>query len=126
MRQTMLAGRVYANKKKTRRETFSAEMDQVIPWSKLCALTEPHYLRPTKTRGGRVPLPLIIKLRICCLQQIYDLSDPGTEEALHDPESMRRSVGIELDEDAVSDESTILHFRRLLATAIGWSLQRSY
>ena len=115
MKQTTFAGLAYANKKKqTRREKFLAEMDQVIPWSDLCALIEPHYPKPTKTRGGRVPLPLMTKLRIYCLQQFYDLSDPGAEEALYDSESMRRFAGIELGEDAVPDESTILQFRRLL------------
>ena len=115
MKQTTFAGLAYTHKKKqTRREKFLAEMDQVIPWADLCALIEPHYPKPTKTRGGRVPLPLMTKLRIYCLQQFYDLSDPGAEEALYDSESMRRFAGIELGEDAVPDESTILQFRRLL------------
>lgn len=29
--------------KKTRREQFLAEMEQVVPWGRLCALIEPHY-----------------------------------------------------------------------------------
>ena len=111
MKQTTFAGLAYSQKKKqTRREKFLTEMDQVIPWDDLCALIEPHHPKPTKTREGRVPLPLITKLRIYCLQQFYDLSDPGAEEALYDSESMRRFAGIELGEDAVPDESTILQF----------------
>lgn len=35
-------------------------------------------------------MPLLTKLRVYCLQQFYDLSDPGAEEALYDSESMRR------------------------------------
>ena len=35
-------------------------------------------------------------------------------DALYDSESMRRFAGIELIEDAVPDESTILRFRHLL------------
>ncbi|EAQ96134.2 hypothetical protein KT71_18751 [Congregibacter litoralis KT71] len=85
MKQTTFAGLAYSQKKKqTRREKFLTEMNQVIPWDDLCALIEPHYPKPTKTRGGRVPLPLMTKLRIYCLQQFYDLSDPGAEEALYD------------------------------------------
>jgi IS5 family transposase len=53
-------------------------------------------------------------LRIYCLQQWYGLSDPGVEEALYDMESMRRFVGLELGEDAIPDETTILNFRHLL------------
>ena len=29
--------------KKTRRAEFLEEMEQVVPWGKLCALIEPHY-----------------------------------------------------------------------------------
>jgi transposase, IS5 family len=53
-------------------------------------------------------------LRIYCLQQWYGLSDPGVEEALYDMESMRRFAGLELGEDAIPDETTILNFRHLL------------
>ena len=31
------------HRKATRRDVFLAEMDQVVPWSALCALIEPHY-----------------------------------------------------------------------------------
>lgn len=31
------------NRKRTRREVFLAEMDQVVPWKALLALIEPHY-----------------------------------------------------------------------------------
>ncbi|MBO9869297.1 IS5/IS1182 family transposase, partial [Xanthomonas phaseoli pv. dieffenbachiae] len=30
-------------RKRTRREVFLAEMDQVVPWKDLLALIEPHY-----------------------------------------------------------------------------------
>jgi len=55
-------------------------------------------------------------LRVYCLQQWYGLSDPGMEEALYDMESMRRFAGIELNDEAVPDETSILNFRRLLET----------
>jgi hypothetical protein len=31
------------SRKRTRREVFLAEMDQVVPWKALLALIEPHY-----------------------------------------------------------------------------------
>jgi len=42
--------------KQTRRERFLAEMDAVIPWSRLVSLIEPHYPKPGRVRGleGRV------------------------------------------------------------------------
>ena len=53
-------------------------------------------------------------LRIYCLQQWYNLSDPGAEEALYDIQSMRAFAGLELGCDAIPDETTILNFRHLL------------
>jgi IS5 family transposase len=75
------------------------------------SLIEPHY---PKAGNGRQPMPLATMLRIYFLQQWFDLSDPAAEDALYDIESMRRFCGIELGEDAVPDETTILNFRRLL------------
>jgi transposase, IS5 family len=53
-------------------------------------------------------------LRIYLLQHWFDLSDPAPEDAIYDSGSMRRFVGIELGEDKVPDESSILNFRHLL------------
>ena len=59
-------------------------------------------------------MPLERMLRIYCMQQWFNLSDPQAEDALYDMESMRRFAGIELAEDAIPDETTILNFRHLL------------
>lgn len=41
----------YAGKRKqTRRERFLAEMDQVVPWTGLVALIEPHYPKAGASR----------------------------------------------------------------------------
>ena len=53
-------------------------------------------------------------LRIYCLQQWYALSDPMAEESLYDSDAMRRFVGLELGDDRIPDETTILNFRHLL------------
>lgn len=112
MKQTTFAGMAYEAKKKvTRREQFLAEMDCVTPWGCLLALIEPYY---PKAGGGRQPMPLPVMLRVYFLQQWYALSDPAMEEALYDSEAMRRFAGIELIDNAVPDETTILNFRHLL------------
>ncbi len=54
-------------RKKTRRELFLNEMDQVEPWRRLLALIAPHY--PLTGRRGRQPYPLATMLRIPFLQQ---------------------------------------------------------
>lgn len=68
--------------KRTRREVFLAEMDQVVPWKDLLALIRPHY--PKSGQPGRQPYPLETMLRIHFLQQWYALSDPAMEEALYE------------------------------------------
>jgi transposase, IS5 family len=100
-------------KKQTRREMFLAEMDVVVPWGRLLALIEPHYPK-TGPKGGRPPMPLGTMLRVYFLQNWYALSDPMAEETLYDSEAMRRFAGIELGDDRIPDETTILNFRHLL------------
>ena len=102
-----------AKKKRTKRDVFLAEMSAVVPWGVLAALIEPHYPK-LGAKGGRRPFPLPVMLRIYCLQQWYNLSDPGAEEALYDIQSMRAFAGLELSRDAIPDETTILNFRHLL------------
>jgi len=110
--QRTLASVAYETKGKvTRRERFLGEMDAVIPWTTLLALVAPHYAVPGR---GRRPLPLETMLRVYFLQQWFDLSDPQAEDMLYDSESMRRFARVELGEDTVPDESTILRFRHLL------------
>jgi IS5 family transposase len=53
-------------------------------------------------------------LRIYFMQNWFNLSDPQAEDSLYDMESMRRFAGIELAEEDIPDESTILRFRHLL------------
>jgi IS5 family transposase len=63
---------------------------------------------------GRPRPPLERMLRIYFMQQWFNLSDPGMEDALYDSESMRRFAGIDPGADLVPDESRILRFRHLL------------
>jgi IS5 family transposase len=113
MKQTTFASLAFERKKKqTRRERFLMEMDAVVPWTALLAVIEPHY--PTSGRRGRPPMTLATMLRIYFLQQWYALSDPAMEEALYEIESMRCFAGLELADDALPAETTILKFRHLL------------
>src|ERR1017187_1319568 len=97
--------------KKTRRTEFLEEMEQVVPWRKLCALIEPHY---PKAGNGRPPVGVERMLRMYFLQQWFNLSDPAVEEALYDSVVMRDFVGIDLGREPVPDETTICKFRHLL------------
>jgi IS5 family transposase len=53
-------------------------------------------------------------LRLHCLQQWFNLSDPAVEEALYDSRAMRQFVGIDLGREPVPDETTSCKFRHLL------------
>ena len=97
----------------TRRAAFLAEMERVVPWPALCALIEPHYPKPG---NGRPPIGVERMLRLYFLQQWFNLSDPGVEEALYDSQAMRRFVGIDLGHEPVPDETTVYRFRHLLET----------
>ncbi|MEK9134132.1 MAG: IS5 family transposase [Pseudomonadota bacterium] len=97
--------------KRTRREVFLAEMNDVVPWADLCALIEPVY---PKAGDGRPPLGLERMLRIYFLQQWFNLSDPAAEEALYDSAAMRQFADIDLGREPAPDETTICKFRHLL------------
>ena len=97
--------------KTTRRSRFLEEMDRVVPWLALCQEVEAYYPKAGK---GRRPVGLERMLRIYFLQQWFDLSDPGVEEALYDSLSMRSFVGIDLGREPVPDETTVCKFRHLL------------
>lgn len=112
MKQLSFASATYAYKKvTTKREKFLKEMEQVIPWQRWLDIVEPHY---PKAGNGRPPMPMGVMLRVYCLQQWYALSDPAAEEALYDIECMRTFAQLELGEEAIPDETTILNFRRLI------------
>ena len=91
IKQTTFASLAFDRKtKQTRRERLLAEMETVVPWAALLAVIEPHY--PTTGRRG----------------------PPAMEDALHEIESMRRFTGLDLTDDVMPDETTILKFRHLL------------
>jgi hypothetical protein len=97
--------------RKNRREMFLEEMELVVPWAELQALIEPHY---AKAGNGRQPVGLAIMLRIYFLQQWFNLSDPGVEEALYESSVLLRFVGVDLGRAAAPDKTTICRFRHLL------------
>ncbi len=112
MRTISFASLAYENKKKkTRRERFLEEMNQVIPWEELLQIVNKYY---PVAGNGRHPMPMERMLRIYFMQQWYGLSDPAMEDALYDIESMRRFADINIEVDVIPDETTILNFRHLL------------
>ena len=96
---------------KSRRELFFNETEFVIPWAELQALVEPHY---PKAGNGRRPVRLSIMLRTYFMQQWFDLSDPGVEEAFYESATLRRFAGVNLGVAPTPGETTVLRSRHLL------------
>ncbi len=111
MSQISFSDAEYAGKrKKTRREVFLEEMEQVVPWKALLKVIEPHY--PVAGRGRR-PYPIESMLRVHLMQNWFALSDPAMEEALYEIASLRNFAALSLSEP-IPDETTILNFRHML------------
>jgi len=115
MQQRSLASESVFEKygRKSRRELFLDEMEQIVPWAELLALVEPHYAKAGK---GRQPVGLSIMLRTYFVQQWFNLSDPGVEEALYESPVLQRFVGADLGMAPAPDGTTVLRFRHLLET----------
>lgn len=75
-----------------RKREFLDEMRRVVPWSRLIALIEPHYL---KGKTGRPPFPGATMFQIHFMQQWFGLTDPAMEEALHDVPLYREFAGLD-------------------------------
>ena len=95
----------------TKRDLFLATMEQIVPWSELCSVIEPHYPKPG---NGRPPVGLERMLRMYFVQHWFNLADAACEDALLDSTALRRFVGIDLGRERVPDATTLLKFRRLL------------
>jgi transposase, IS5 family len=89
-----------------------ARIDELIDWSRLAAIVTP--VRSGET--GRPPYEPLAMLKALYLQALYDLSDPGLEEALLDRLSFRRFCGFGLAA-ATPDETTICRFRAAVTAA---------
>ena len=128
-RQGSFSQAEYAGKKRrTRRDKFLAEMEQVVPpafptdqvrglkatGQALARLVE--RLRPLYPTGerGRPPIGLERMLRIYFLQQWYGLADEALGDARYDSQALRGFAGIDLAAESVPDATTVLHFRHWL------------
>lgn len=69
--------------------------------------------KPNRGKQGRPSIPASILLGALFLQSWYGLSDPMTEELIHDRISFRKFLDIK-EEDTIPDETTICKFRKAL------------
>src|SRR5665648_565094 len=98
--------------RKTRKEEFLEQMEEIIPWGEWVAGIEPFYY-PDRKRG-RKPRGIEKMLRMYLLQCLFNLSDKGVEDAIYDSYAMRKFMGINFLDDKVPDATILLHFRHIL------------
>ena len=89
---------------------FLMKIDGQIDWFPFGKLMESLY-HPTQ---GRPSHPPVMMFKALLLQQWYNLSDPGLEEAICDRLSFRRFLGLSFS-DPVPDETRICRFRNKLS-----------
>lgn len=93
---------------------FLSEMKELIPFESIeKLLIEKNIYKVTKGKPGRPSIPSKILVGALFLQNWYGLSDPMTEELIHDRISFRKFLDIK-DEDTIPDETTICKFRLAL------------
>ena len=112
MKQQTLSDIEYSNrKKKTKREEFLESMDQIIPWEHWIDLIKDHY--PSGKRG-RPARGIETMLRMYLMQNWFNLSDVGIEDAIYDSYAMRSFMHLDFLKEQVPDATTLLKFRHLL------------
>jgi len=110
--QTSFADFEYDNRsRKTKREKFLDTMDGLIPWKQWIDVIVPFY--PTGKRG-RPPRGIETMLRMILLQDWFNLSDEGLEDAIYDSYAFRKFMGINFLQEQAPDATTLCKFRALL------------
>jgi transposase, IS5 family len=107
---TLLDGVLNARKKRSRTDELLKKINEFVDWNKLvdvCAVVF------KDTKRGRPTTPVVFSIKSLFLQFLYNLSDPGLEDALTDRLSFQRFVGLGFDEEA-PDFTTIWRFRERL------------
>jgi IS5 family transposase len=91
---------------------FLSEMKEIIPFDNLVSILieEGIYKQEVGSKGGRPQTSAKILLGALFLQNWYNLSDPMTEELIHDRISFRKFLDI-TEDDTIPDETTICKFR---------------
>jgi len=93
------------------RKAVLDQLTEVVPWGDLVQTLRG--LDPPQPKGGRPRWPLPLMLKALFVQKLFNLSDPGLEDALRDSLAFRHFLGLSLT-DAVPDETTFVRFRQSL------------
>lgn len=87
MEQLSFTDAEFSNRRKaTKRELFLQEMESIIPFDEWVSIIEPYYYSNTK---GCKPIAIETMLRMYLLQNWFNLSDEGIEDAIYDSYAMK-------------------------------------
>lgn len=112
MKQQTLSDIEYSNRKrKTKREIFLESMEEIIPWESWVEMISPYY---PEGKQGRPPKGIETMLRMYLMQNWFNLSDEGIEDAVYDSYAMRCFMKIDFITEQVPDATTLLKFRHLI------------
>ena len=110
--QTTISDIEYQNRKHvSKKEEFLDSINATIPWNRWISIIEPYY--PSGKRG-RPTRGIETMLRMYLLQDRFNLSDAGVEDAIYDSYCMRKFMGLDFMTESVPDATTLLKFRHLL------------
>lgn len=102
----------YGNRKRiTKREEFLDIMEEIIPWDEWVEFVRPYY--PSGKRGRPVK-GIETMLRMYLLQNWFNLSDEGVEDAIYDSYAFRKFMKIDFVSEQVPDATTLLKFRHMI------------
>jgi transposase, IS5 family len=107
---SLLDSALSKRKKKSRTDELLKKIDEYVNWNRLESLCRGVY---KDSNMGRPSIPVIVSLKCLILQYLYNLSDPGLEDALIDRISFQRFIGLSFDEE-IPDFTTIWRFREKL------------
>ena len=109
MNQTTFSDIEYGNRKLiTKREEFLDIMDEIIPWEEWVEFIRPYY--PSGKRGRPVK-GIEIMLRMYLIQNWFNLSDEGVEDAIYDSYAFRKFMKINFMTEQVPDATTLLEVK---------------
>lgn len=86
-------------------------MDGIIPWKEWVEIIRPYYYQNTR---GRRAKDIETMLRMYLMQNWFNLSDEGIEDAIYDSYAMKKFLKIDFNEESVPDATTLLKFRHML------------
>ena len=112
MGQLSFAEAEYSNRRrKPKVEVFLDKMDEIIPWQDWVEMVKPCYYSNTR---GRKAKDLETMLRMYLMQNWFNLSDVGTEEAIYAVYPMKKFLRLDFSIESVPDATTLTKFRHII------------